>query len=64
LAEAGAAVHLPEDELSPDRLWSELAGLAGDEARRREMAARGLERARPGAAQEIARKLLELAERE
>jgi UDP-N-acetylglucosamine--N-acetylmuramyl-(pentapeptide) pyrophosphoryl-undecaprenol N-acetylglucosamine transferase len=64
LAEAGAAVHLPEGELSPDRLWSELAGLAGDEARRREMAARGLERARPGAAQEIARKLLELAERE
>jgi UDP-N-acetylglucosamine--N-acetylmuramyl-(pentapeptide) pyrophosphoryl-undecaprenol N-acetylglucosamine transferase len=60
LAEAGAAVHLPERELNPERLWSELVGLAQDSERLQLLAARGLERARPDAAREIARKLLEL----
>lgn len=64
LAEAGAAVALPEVELTPERLWRELTGLAGEEDRRRAMAARALERARPDAAREIAGKLLELVGRE
>lgn len=62
LAAAGAALHLPEAELTPEHLWGELLGLAGDEARRAEMRARALERARPNAAREMARKLLELLE--
>jgi UDP-N-acetylglucosamine--N-acetylmuramyl-(pentapeptide) pyrophosphoryl-undecaprenol N-acetylglucosamine transferase len=61
LAEAGAAVDLAESELTPERIWAELIDLARDEERRRAMAARGLERARPEAAREIAGKLLELA---
>jgi UDP-N-acetylglucosamine--N-acetylmuramyl-(pentapeptide) pyrophosphoryl-undecaprenol N-acetylglucosamine transferase len=63
LAEAGAAVLLPEPELSPERLWSELIGLARDDERRRLISERALERARPNAAAEIAGRLLELVER-
>lgn len=62
LAEAGAAVHLAESEMTPERLWRELVGLAGDESRRAGIRERALERARPDAAREIARKLLELVE--
>lgn len=62
LATAGAAVHLPEGELTPALLWSELLGLAGDAARREGLRARALERARPDAAREMAGKLLELVE--
>ncbi len=60
LAGSGAAVFLPESELTPERLWSELLSLAGDEARRVPMAAAARERARPDAAREIARRLLTL----
>lgn len=63
LAEAGAAVLLPEPEATPDRLWQELTALAGDEERRVEIAERALERARPDAAEEIVEKLLELVEK-
>lgn len=62
LAEAGAAVWVPQSELTPERLWTELRGLVEDEGRRREMAARARERARPDAAREIARKLLTLVD--
>jgi len=62
LEAAGAAIHLPERELTPARLWSELIGLVGDTSRREALAGAALERARPDAAQEIARKLLELLE--
>ncbi len=62
LAEAGAAVHLPQAEATPARLWSELSRLAEDRERRRALAERACERGRPDAARQIARKLLELLE--
>jgi UDP-N-acetylglucosamine--N-acetylmuramyl-(pentapeptide) pyrophosphoryl-undecaprenol N-acetylglucosamine transferase len=39
LADAGAAVMVPESELASGRLWSELIGLAGDRLRRETLAA-------------------------
>lgn len=63
LAEAGAALMVPESELTPERLWQELTGLAESEPRRRELARRALERSRPDAAREMAAKLLELVGR-
>ncbi|HEX7049155.1 MAG TPA: undecaprenyldiphospho-muramoylpentapeptide beta-N-acetylglucosaminyltransferase [Longimicrobiales bacterium] len=62
LARAGAAVYVPEAELTPERLWSEIRGLAGDAARRETMAARARERARPDAAREVAERLAALLE--
>jgi UDP-N-acetylglucosamine--N-acetylmuramyl-(pentapeptide) pyrophosphoryl-undecaprenol N-acetylglucosamine transferase len=62
LAEAGAAVHLPQRELTPERLWSELVALATDEPRRRRMAEQARARAKPDAAREIAQRLLTLLE--
>ncbi|MGD8278628.1 MAG: undecaprenyldiphospho-muramoylpentapeptide beta-N-acetylglucosaminyltransferase [Gemmatimonadota bacterium] len=60
LAEAGAAVCVPESALTPERLWTELVALIGDGARRERMAASARERARPDAARDIARALLTL----
>ncbi len=60
LAEAGAAVRVPEAELSPGRLWTELRRIAGGVGLREEMAARARERARPDAARQIAAHLLTL----
>ena len=62
LAEAGAAVALPQREASPERLWSELRSLVVDGERRHAMAERAGERARPDAADRIAGRLLELLE--
>lgn len=62
LAEAGAAIMVPQSELSPERLWDELRGLLAAGERRSAMAAAARERGRPDAARRIARKLLELAE--
>lgn len=62
LAEAGAAVHLPQAGLDPERLWTEMLALAGDDVRRSRMAKRARERGRPDAARDIARKLLVLLE--
>ena len=62
LAAAGAALHLPEAEATPQRVWSALSDLAGDEARRTEMSARARARARPDAAHDIAQRLLTLLE--
>ena len=62
LEEAGAAIALSEDELTPDRLWGELTALAGDEPTRRRMGDRALERARPDAARRIAEDLLRSVE--
>jgi UDP-N-acetylglucosamine--N-acetylmuramyl-(pentapeptide) pyrophosphoryl-undecaprenol N-acetylglucosamine transferase len=58
----GAAVALPQAEATPERLWSELVGLAGDAGRRRTMAERARERARPNAAKKIAGDLLRIVE--
>lgn len=60
LEEAGAAVMLRQDGLTPERLWTELVGLLGDDARRGSMAATARERGRPDAARAIAREMLAL----
>lgn len=60
LAEAGAALYLPERELTPERLWNDLLTLARDGALRERMTERARERARPDAARLIAHHLLEL----
>jgi UDP-N-acetylglucosamine--N-acetylmuramyl-(pentapeptide) pyrophosphoryl-undecaprenol N-acetylglucosamine transferase len=55
---AGAAIRLSQDALSGDSL-SRIAGqLATDTRRRAELAAGALRRARPGAAEDIARRIL------
>ncbi len=60
LQDAGAAVMVEESELTPERLWADVHRLASDDARHQQMAAAALTRARPDAARDIARKLLEL----
>lgn len=57
LADADAALMLTERELMPGRLWEALTTLAGDEARRVEVARRARERGHPHAAREIVEKL-------
>lgn len=60
LAEAGAALYLPETELTPERLWRDLLALTADRTQRERMTVAALRRARPHAAHDIARRLLEL----
>ncbi|MBI4544482.1 MAG: undecaprenyldiphospho-muramoylpentapeptide beta-N-acetylglucosaminyltransferase [Gemmatimonadetes bacterium] len=62
LAAAGAALWLPQQELTPERLWREVVALVWDEAGRARMAQSARVRARPQAAREIARRLLTLLE--
>jgi len=57
LAGAGVARHLPQDSLTPDRLWGEVMALLGDEDRRNEMARAALSRGEPHAARKIAASL-------
>src|SRR5882672_11248483 len=59
LADAGAAVLVPQSELSPERLAEVLAGF--DRLRLRDMARRALSLARPGAAAAVATACAELA---
>src|SRR5690606_7027935 len=49
LAEAGAAVMLPEAELAKGRLWGELLSLVEDETRRAAIAERARSRGHPDA---------------
>jgi UDP-N-acetylglucosamine--N-acetylmuramyl-(pentapeptide) pyrophosphoryl-undecaprenol N-acetylglucosamine transferase len=62
MVDAGAAVVVPDGELTPQRLDDEVGALLGDPARLAAMAqaSRGL--ARPDAAREIAREVLAAAE--
>lgn len=60
LAEAGAAVLVPEAELGSGRLWAELLGLAADAERRAALAAGARRRGRPDAADRIVAELLKL----
>lgn len=60
LTAAGAAVHLPEQELSGERLWSTIAGLAKDPVRLEEHRKAARERGRPDSARRIATSLVEL----
>jgi UDP-N-acetylglucosamine--N-acetylmuramyl-(pentapeptide) pyrophosphoryl-undecaprenol N-acetylglucosamine transferase len=61
MAEAGAAVIVPDDELTPARLASEVGRLLGDPGRLAAMGRAAAAVARPHAAREIARELLEAA---
>jgi UDP-N-acetylglucosamine--N-acetylmuramyl-(pentapeptide) pyrophosphoryl-undecaprenol N-acetylglucosamine transferase len=60
LADAGAALLVPEAELGDGTLWGRMMELARDPARRAELAARAKERGQPDAADRIAGELLRL----
>ncbi len=60
LAEAGASLFLPQDELTPARLAETVDGLLSESSRRHEMAGRARARGRPHAAAEIVSNLLTL----
>lgn len=60
LAAAGAAIHLPQAELTPDRLDREVRSLLSDASAMARLAAGASERARPDAAETIARRILSL----
>ena len=61
LSAAGAAVHLPQGELSGERLAREVTALLGDERRLASMRDAAARRARPRAAEDIARRIVSLA---
>ena len=61
MADAGAAVVIADEELSGSRLGAEAATLLADERRLGAMAAASRELARPRAAADVARQLLEAA---
>jgi UDP-N-acetylglucosamine--N-acetylmuramyl-(pentapeptide) pyrophosphoryl-undecaprenol N-acetylglucosamine transferase len=60
LADAGAALLVPESELGQGRLWGEMMKLAAGPDARAEVAARARERGRPDAADRIAAELLKM----
>jgi len=62
MAEAGAAVHLPQATLGPGLLGREIDRLVGDPGLRSRMAQCALSRGKPGAAAEIAARILALAD--
>lgn len=62
LAAAGAAIDMPERDLTPAGLWEAATTLMADDARRGDMQARALARAHPHAAADIAERLLALLE--
>jgi UDP-N-acetylglucosamine--N-acetylmuramyl-(pentapeptide) pyrophosphoryl-undecaprenol N-acetylglucosamine transferase len=61
LADTGAAVLLPETELTPERLVREVADLLADPGRRETMAAHARALATPDAAERLVDLVLELA---
>lgn len=63
VAADGACVHLPQSELTVERIASEVDALLGDPARRRSMAGAQRRRARPDAASDIASLLRRFASR-
>ena len=62
-SQAGAALTIPDDELTAARLGGEVAALLADRARMTAMAAAATSVARPEAARGVARELLEAARR-
>jgi UDP-N-acetylglucosamine--N-acetylmuramyl-(pentapeptide) pyrophosphoryl-undecaprenol N-acetylglucosamine transferase len=60
LADAGAAVHLPQSELSADRLGREVRALIENPSRMDALTRAAAQRARPDAANEIARRIVSL----
>ncbi len=63
MSAAGAAVAIPDGELTAARLGSEVAALLADRGRLASMAAAARRLARPDAARDVARELLEAARR-
>jgi UDP-N-acetylglucosamine--N-acetylmuramyl-(pentapeptide) pyrophosphoryl-undecaprenol N-acetylglucosamine transferase len=63
LADAGAAVVLPESELTAERLVAAVHGLLGDASRLKTMSERARSLARPDAAARLADLIVELARR-
>jgi UDP-N-acetylglucosamine--N-acetylmuramyl-(pentapeptide) pyrophosphoryl-undecaprenol N-acetylglucosamine transferase len=61
MAEAGAAVIVPDDELSPQRLRAEVDALLADPARLAAMAQASARLARPDAAADVAAAVMEAA---
>ena len=62
LESAGAAVHIPQTELTAERLDSTLRGLLGNEAELRRLSGGAARRARPHAAAEIAEHILRIVD--
>lgn len=60
LEQAGAAVHLPQSALSPERIAAEVAALLGTPGRLATLGAGAMARGRPRAADEIAARILAL----
>ena len=60
LAEAGASVHLPQSELTPQRLGDAVQRLLSEDGTRDGMAERAKARGKPHAASEIVSNLLTL----
>lgn len=60
LAAAGAAICLPEEQLTPYTLAEQVVGLATDKSRRETLAARAHSRGHPNAAREIVSRILTL----
>ena len=60
LAAAGAAIHLPESDVTPYSLAEQVLTLAGDDDARRSLGARAGARGRPDAAREIVSRILTL----
>ncbi len=60
LAEAGAAVHLPERDLSPYTLAGHVTGLLADPPRLESLAARARDRGHPNAVRDIVSRILTL----
>src|SRR6184192_811583 len=58
LAAAGAAIHLPEHDLTPYALADQVGRLLGDHARLESLAAQARARGNPNAAQDIVSKIL------
>jgi UDP-N-acetylglucosamine--N-acetylmuramyl-(pentapeptide) pyrophosphoryl-undecaprenol N-acetylglucosamine transferase len=61
MADGGAAVEIPDSELTPERLRARVAELLADEDRLREMSIAARRLAKPDAAQRIAREVLAVA---
>ncbi len=63
MSDAGAAVAIPDGELTAARLGNEVLALLEDRGRLRAMASAARSLARPEAAREVAGELLEAARR-
>lgn len=60
LEQAGVSVHLPQDGLTPERLWEAVLGLVENIDRLVEMSTKARRRFRPRAAREIATRIAQL----